>query len=278
MSSVSVRNQKGFSLHLHAKHEDFTGSLEVLNTENSPSEELELTLIRVGPRDVVEHVHGEQESVLVILGGKCSVAVEGMASWNDLGERKNVFGGRATSVYVPPGSSYRISTDGFAEVAIFRAPAQPGGEAYLVRPQEVRTVVRGRNNWRREVHDIIDESRPAAKLIVGETFNDPGAWSSYPPHKHDVEDPPREGRLEEIYHYRTQPETGFGMQRLYSPARSFDETFTVQDGDSFLVPFGYHPVVAAAGYRLYYLWALAGDSRALHPREDPAHSWISEGA
>jgi 5-deoxy-glucuronate isomerase len=67
------------------------------------------------------------------------------------------------------------------------------------------------------------------------------------------------------------------LQRLYSPERSFDETFNVQDGDSFLVPFGYHPVVAAAGYQLYYLWALSGDSRALHPREDPVHSWISGG-
>lgn len=278
MGGVSFRDQKGCGMHLHAKHKDFTGSLEVLNRENSPSEELELALIRTNPGDVVGHVHEGQEAVLVILGGRCSVEVEGLGAWSDLGERKSVFGGRATAVYVPLGSPYRLSSDGPVEVAVFRAPATRGGEAYVVRPEEVRSVVRGQDNWHREVHDIIDESQPAEKLIVGETFNDTGAWSSYPPHKHDVEDPPQEVRLQEIYHYRTQPETGFGMQRLYSPERSFDETFTVQNGDSFLVPFGYHPVVAAAGYRLYYLWALAGDGRALHPKEDPAHSWISQGA
>lgn len=265
-------------MQLHFKHETFTGSLEVVNTENSPAEELELAMIRADSGESVEHVHEGQESVLVILGGRCTVAVEGMGSWDGLGERKSVFDGRATAVYVPPDVPYRVSTDGSVEAAVFRAPAQGDGEAYVVRPEEVRTVVRGRDNWRREVHDIIDESRHAQKLIVGETFNDPGAWSSYPPHKHDVQDPPQEVRLQEIYHYRTQPETGFGMQRLYSPERSFDETFTVQNGDSFLVPFGYHPVVAAAGYRLYYLWALSGDGRALHPNEDAVHSWVSQGA
>jgi 5-deoxy-glucuronate isomerase len=265
-------------LQLHFKHRDFTGLLEVINPENSPSEELELALVRASSGQSIERIYEGKESVLVILGGRCSVSIDGLGAWDNLGERKSVFDGQATAVYIPPGVRHRVSTDGFVEVAVFRAPAHRGGEeAYLVRPEEVQAVDRGRDNWRREVHDIIDETRPAKKLIVGETFNDPGAWSSYPPHKHDVQDSPREVRLQEIYHYRVQPESGFGLQRLYSPERSFDETFTVQDGDSFLVPFGYHPVVAAAGYQLYYLWALSGESRALHPREDPVHSWISGG-
>jgi 5-deoxy-glucuronate isomerase len=44
------------------------------------------------------------------------------------------------------------------------------------------------------------------------------------------------------------------------------------------IPGGYHPVVAAPGYRLYYLWAIgacAGSPRALATFDDPAHAWLA---
>ena len=34
-------------------------------------------------------------------------------------------------------------------------------------------------------------------------------------------------------------------------------THIVRDGDAVLLPYGYHPVSAPPGYRLYYLWAIA---------------------
>jgi len=40
---------------------------------------------------------------------------------------------------------------------------------------------------------------------------------------------------------------------------------------------GSHPVVAASGYSLYYLWVLAGDGREMRPRFDPRHAWVQEG-
>ncbi len=45
------------------------------------------------------------------------------------------------------------------------------------------------------------------------------------------------------------------------------------------IPHGYHPVCAAPGYRLYYLWALSaapGTPRALALHEDPAHRWLHD--
>jgi 5-deoxy-glucuronate isomerase len=61
---------------------------------------------------------------------------------------------------------------------------------------------------------------------------------------------------------------------VYSPERDLDFALTIEDGDSVIIPFGHHPVVAGPGYRLYYLWALAGDGRRLRIVEDPAHSWV----
>lgn len=57
-----------------------------------------------------------------------------------------------------------------------------------------------------------------------------GHWTSYAPHKHDVEDPPHEMYLE------------------YSEARSLEETLALRDGGGVLVPKGCH-VVPAAGLR-----------------------------
>ena len=111
------------------------------------------------------------------------------------------------------------------------------------------------------------------RLMVGETFNPPGNWSSYPPHKHDGRD--GEPVLEEVYYYRVSPPHGFGQQMLYA-ADGECHTHTVKDGDAVLLPYGYHPVSAPPGYRLYYLWAMAGAERRLALHEDPAHRWIHE--
>jgi 5-deoxy-glucuronate isomerase len=110
---------------------------------------------------------------------------------------------------------------------------------------------------------------------VGETYNPPGLWSSYPPHKHDEHRPPEESKLEEVYHFRVKPSRGFGIQRVYG--QGLDETYAVQDRDTVVITRGFHPVASAPGYSLYYLWVLAGDERLMCPREDPEHAWISSG-
>ena len=110
--------------------------------------------------------------------------------------------------------------------------------------------------------------------MLGETINPPGNWSSYPPHKHDRHAPPEEVALEEVYYYRFKPEGGFGVQLIYD---DHDERAqVVRDGDVVAIPSGYHPVVAAPGYSLYYLWVMAGEGRELAPFFDPRHVWVQE--
>jgi hypothetical protein len=41
------------------------------------------------------------------------------------------------------------------------------------------------------------------------------------------------------------------VQRVYDEERTLDETMTVLDGDTVLVPRGYHAVSAPPGYDLY---------------------------
>jgi 5-deoxy-glucuronate isomerase len=112
-------------------------------------------------------------------------------------------------------------------------------------------------------------------LLVIEVYTPGGNWSSYPPHKHDIHNPPAEVDLDEIYYYRiNRPETGFALQRLYSGDQSRDITIRAKDGDAVLVRSGFHPVVAGPGYDVYYLNFLAGSARALAVTEDPNHVWL----
>jgi 5-deoxy-glucuronate isomerase len=122
------------------------------------------------------------------------------------------------------------------------------------------------------------EDQGADSLLVVEVLTPAGHWSSYPPHKHDHDDPPRQSRLEETYYHRIKPGRGFGLQRVYAYDTAFDETLTFRDRDCVLVPRGYHTVSAPPGYDLYYLNVMAGPSRIWAVVNDPDHEWTLDGS
>jgi 5-deoxy-glucuronate isomerase len=159
------------------------------------------------------------------------------------------------------------------EAVLFSTPAAAGGQPVLLGPADVQVVSRGRGSYTREVHNIFVDDPHVRRLMVGETFNPAGHWSSFPPHKHDGRD--GEPSLEEVYYYRLDPPQGFGHQMLYTTDGE-SVTHSVRDGDAVLLPYGYHPVSSPPGYRLYYLWGLAGEQRELALHEDPAHRWIHD--
>jgi hypothetical protein len=56
-----------------------------------------------------------------------------------------------------------------------------------------------------------------------------------------------------------------------------EECFTVRDGDTAAIRAGYHPVVAAPGYRLSHLRVRGGERRRMAPYLDPRHAWVLTG-
>jgi 5-deoxy-glucuronate isomerase len=140
-------------------------------------------------------------------------------------------------------------------------------------PDDVDVTLKGGPNCQRYIHSIAGMDFPAGRLLLGETYNLPGQWSSYPPHHHHVHRAKRVHTVEQIHYYLVDPPQGFGMQWLYSDDGSMDETHTVTNGDLAVV-HGYHPVTAAPGYALYYLWVRAGDVREVSTRSHPDHAWV----
>ena len=217
---------------------------------------------------------GGEEIALVPLGGGCAVDTGGERY--ELGERASVFDGMPWALYLPRDTEYTMTALGDVEVAVSGALADERLEPRLVTPKDVEIEVRGSGNATRQINHILKPEFPAQRLLVVEVFTPAGNWSSYPPHKHDVDDPPGEVVLEEVYYYRTQrePPGAFAVQRLYSPQYGTDVTETVRDGDIMLVPHGYHTTAAAHGYDLYYLNGLAGDRRSMASADDPELAWI----
>lgn len=249
------------------------GELLKFSRESVDWEWMSMAVRRVAPGEAYEVATRGEEAAFVVLGGTCS------ADWGSgprpIGERKNVFDGLPYCLYLPNGHRVRFQGETLCEIAECRVPSERKGEPHLVTPADVFTNLRGGGNASRQIVDIIRPDFPADKLVVIEVYTPGGNWSSYPPHKHDVHDPPREVDLDEIYYYRIEhPREGFALQRLYSPDKSQDLTVRAEDGDAVLVRSGYHPVVAGPGYNVYYLNFLAGSSRTLAVTEDPNHVWL----
>jgi 5-deoxy-glucuronate isomerase len=183
-------------------------------------------------------------------------------------------------VYLPSQSKVMLRTlNGSARITIAGAEGKPGMQPVLVEGSAIVSKKVGRDNWQRTVHTHIAQNIDAAHLICGETVNQPGGWSSCPPHKHDVFGD-GEVPMEEVYYFQTEPAQGFGFMRVYTQPDApdaFDYAFPVQHGDTVLIPRGYHPVAACPGYSLNYTWILAGEGRTYGAwKDDPRHAWFAK--
>ena len=252
-----------------------TPLLHDLIVRGRDTDELSLAVGDLRAGETVERSDGD-ELVAVVLDGVVDATV-GDERLGRAGGRGEPFTSPGHAVYAAAPAALRLTAvSETARVAVVGAPADgaPGGPARIIAPDEQTVATVGEGNWQRTVRTILGPAQPAARLLVGETISAPGNWSSYPPHKHDQHRPPDEASLEEVYFFKLEPEGGFGVQLLYEPGS--EEAFTVRDGDVAVIRSGYHPVVAAPGYRLYYLWALAGEGRELIPWFDPRHVWVQE--
>ena len=223
-----------------------------------------------------------EEAVVILGGGGLSISIDGARS-QALPGRRSPFDGLPWAIYVPPGEIVRAVAEpaevgGSVQVAIATAPV--GGRPDVARqpvvigPDDIAVEIRGAGNASRQINHIVAPSFPADRVELVEVLTPSGNWSSWPPHKHDVDDMPSEAVLEEVYHYRFRRPEAWGIQRVYRADRSRDGIWEVRDGDVVIVPDGYHPFTATHGDDAYYLNALAGDRRTMACSFDPALDWV----
>ena len=252
-----------------------TGEVVTVTQERAGWQTISLRLVRIekGQKQVVSQL-GE-ELALVMLAGQATIRA-GEQKWERLGKRANVFAGMPHTLYLPVGTE-RVEIEALTaacEVAVCGARANRKFPAAVIEPSAVEVEIRGGGNATRQINHIIKPDFPADRLLVVEVFTPSGNWSSYPPHKHDVHNPPGEVDLDEIYFYKISQPEGFAIQRVYTRDGRRNETLTVRDNEVVLIPDGYHPVVAAHGYDCYYLNVLAGSARSMAASDDPDLAWV----
>jgi 5-deoxy-glucuronate isomerase len=259
-------------------HALLTANNGLTTPPTNPCKLLEFGFLKLGAGETYRGDSGEREVLAVLLGGRASFEV-GKKRFEGVGGRPNVFSGKPHSVYVPAKSKFVITAATAAEIALPSAPSDLDIEPYVIEPSKVTSLVAGAANFKRTLYQVLtlasQPDLPARRLIVGETFTPSGNWSTYPPHKHQVDDLPREAYHEEMYYFRVNPGDGFGICHYYNEEGE-EENFTIRDHSIHMMPRGYHTVVSAPGYTTYYLWFLAGNQRVQAVVDDPHAGWVSK--
>lgn len=231
---------------------------------------------RLAPGQHIDRPGDEMERLALVLEGHARVQA-GARDLGVVGSRASVFDGPPCPVVlVEPGVAVAVTAESECLVAVAAAPGGVVRRTTLIGAEEILVEARGSGSTARRIHHLLPPAAEAGRLIAFEAFTPGGNWSSYPPHKHDTQDPPRESQLEELYYYRFAKPQGFALARVYTPDRSLDEVLAPTDGDLVLVPRGYHPVGVPVGYDCWYLNVMAGPTRAWRFTVDPDHAWLMD--
>jgi 5-deoxy-glucuronate isomerase len=229
---------------------------------------------KLTPGKTAKGREAQRETCIVFISGKAKVTVNGK-DFGVIGARMSVFDGKPWSVYVPPKAKWSVTADTNCILNICTAPAKTGHAAFVISPDELEIITRGKGSNTRYVCNILPEQDTRAEsLLVVEVITPNGCTSSYPSHKHDKNNLPHESLLEETYYHRINPPQGFAFQRVYTDDRKLDEAMAVEDGDVTLVPKGYHPCATVHGYDLYYLNVMAGPVRTWKFNNAKEHEWL----
>jgi 5-deoxy-glucuronate isomerase len=251
------------------------GEIVAVTQEKTGWDSISLRMIRLarGENHVVKQP--DEELLLVMLSGVATISTADEQA-PKVGGRRSVFDGMPHAVYIPVRTDQVeiLAESDICEVAVCGARAEREFPMKVIRPLDVEVEVRGGGNATRQINHIVKPEFPADRILIVEVYTPSGNWSSYPPHKHDVHNPPGEVDLDEIYFYKISSPEGFAIQRVYTKDGRRDETLTVRDNETVLIPDGYHPVVAAHGYDCYYLNVLAGSARSMAASDDPDYAWV----
>jgi 5-deoxy-glucuronate isomerase len=207
-----------------------------------------------------------KERAFLLLSGSVEFEWDGGKA---LAERKSCFDEEPTCLHVASGIPVDVrAREPGAEVIVLRTANERTFPSILFRPQDcqVRQVGVGTMHEMatRTVRTVFDKSnRPQSNLVLGETVNQPGRWSGFPPHCHPQP---------EIYLYKFNRGEGFGYAELG------EYVYKVRNNDVTLMSDGVsHPQVAAPGYAMFYLWVIRHlDGKPYTgPIFDPEYLWLN---
>ena len=184
------------------------------------------------------------ETAFLILQGEAEI------SWN--GERKIMtretpFVKAAYCLHVPKCTEVSIKAKKETEILIQQTDNDIIFSPVFYTPDMILYQDFGKDQWEgtgyRIVSTVFDyDNAPYSNMVLGEVYNQPGRWSSYPPHHHPQP---------EVYYYQFDKPQGFGA------AFVGDDVYKSVQGSAVFIPDGKdHQQVVAPGYEMCYIWMI----------------------
>lgn len=230
---------------------------------------LDFKLLVLKAGETYEMKTENREYAFDILTGTATFEVNA-SRFERLGGRKTVFDSPPSGVYAGCQASVKVIAVTDVEIGVGSCPSQTAIEPYSVSPDDAVTGQWGEGNVTRHFRYIINKDRPSERLWFTEVFVQDGCWATYPPHKH--EDVPGDLFQEEMYFYKVEPAHGFGFCGQFEGLVGSDYAFVIRNNTIHKMPYGYHTVTAAPGYKIFYLALYAGYDKAHKPSPHPDHA------
>ena len=220
-----------------------------------------------------------ENETLTLEDDKCETAFlllkgEAEISWNCKTEkikRANPFEKTPYCLHVPKNTAVSITAKEGTEILIEQTDNDRYFEPVFYTPDDILYQEFGKGQWEgtgyRICSTVFDyDNAPYSNMVLGEVFNQPGRWSSYPPHHHPQP---------EVYYYQFDKPQGFGACFIG------DNVFKSTEGSACFITDGYdHQQVVAPGYEMCYVWMIR------HIDGDPwykttrfyaeEHKWLTE--
>lgn len=223
---------------------------------------------RFKENEIYEVYNEDCETAFLILYGDVDI------SWDGRTEkmvRENPFIKSSYCLHVPKCMKVSIKADKETEILIQQTDNDIVFSPVFYTPDMILYQHFGKDQWEgagyRIVSTVFDhDNAPYSNMVLGEVFNQPGRWSSYPPHHHPQP---------EVYYYQFDKPQGFGA------AFVGDNVFKSVQGSAVYIPDGKdHEQVVAPGYEMCYIWMVR------HLPDDPwlkttrfvsdEHQWLTK--
>jgi len=222
---------------------------------------IKFAVLNLNSGDKFELDTQDREYAIVLIKGEIEISLHD--GQNDrLGPRNNPFEHMPYGAFITREQRVTFRASDHSFLGVGSSPAEIKKTSTIVRPDIVKTRVRGAGNWSRQVRMVCwSDNTEGNLLIAGETCTPSGNWSSMPPHRHQYDIPGEEFAYEEIYFFQFSRPQGFGLTWQFDDEGMIDQAFSLKTGDTVYMSKGYHPVVCGPGSMLYQLTLMAGSNR-----------------
>lgn len=233
-----------------------------------PEMNLTIKVYRFKQGEKREFLSEDCESAFLILRGKAAISWDGETRAM---ERENPFVKTPYCLHIPKDVAVSITADEGTEILCEQTDNDIIFTPVFYEPDDILYQEFGKGQWNGAGHRICStvfdyENAPYSNMVLGEVFNQPGKWSSYPPHHHPQP---------EVYYYQFDKPQGFGA------CFNGDDVFKSVEGSACYITDGNdHQQVVAPGYEMCYVWMIRHiDTDPWYKTSRfyaPEHEWLTK--